>query len=135
MELEKRQPEMEAATYWKNHHNLRLGRCPIGYGDCNNDGECTQETGAGLCSQQRDLDNIDLCIIDLDPCGDVKGATGTMCYVWTAVGGDFHNTTNSHIASRLFFGGALLALGTLAGFYLTRSSKGEEHRYLLEEEI
>jgi hypothetical protein len=130
-----RTKEMEM-PYWLKHHNQRNGKCPIGYGDCNNDDECTKEgPKPGLCSQQRDLDNIDLCITDLDPCGGAVGATGTMCYVWTAVGGDFQNDSNTHIASRLFFGGALLALGTLAGFYLTRGSKGEEHRYLLEEEI
>ena len=51
-----------------------------------NDDECS---GEGLCSQQRDLDNIDVCITDLDPCGGVKGATGTMCVVMTAVGVDY----------------------------------------------
>jgi hypothetical protein len=134
---EHREEEMER-DYWLNHHNQRNPKCPIGYGDCNNDDECTKENGVrGLCSQRRDLDNVDLCIIDVDPCDcyDLIGATGAMCRVWTAVGGDFETATNTHIASRMFMGGMLLALGTFTGLYLCRGQKGEEHRYLLEEEL
>ena len=62
------------------------------------DDDCSKENGLrGLCGQQRDLDNIDVCITDLDPCGGVKGATGTLCVVMTAVGVDYHANVNCNI--------------------------------------
>jgi len=120
-----------------NHHNQKTNKCPIGYGDCDDDTDCVREDPKvrGLCSQRRDLDNIDVCITDIDPCGGVKGATGTLCVVMTAVGVDFHAHQESGLANNLFLGGSILVLGSLAGYYMMRSKKGDEHRALLEEEL
>merc|ERR1712113_330107 len=122
--------------YWKDHHNQKTNKCPIGYGDCNNDLECYRENGVhGVCSQRRDLDNVDLCIIDMDPCINEFGVANALCCAMEAVGVSYHETSSHAVAKRLFFGGSILALGTLVGYYLTRSKKGEEHRYLLEAEL
>jgi len=122
--------------YWLNHHGLRNAKCPIGYGDCNHDRECTKEGKyEGVCSQNRDLDNIDLCIIDMDPCIEETGVAYVLCCAQLAVGAEYHPETNNHIASRLFFGGAIAVLGVLTGYYFCTRQKGEEHRYLLEDDL
>merc|ERR1712176_1169050 len=124
----------KSQTYYLNYHGQTTPACPIGYGDCDDDEDCLREGSVyGLCSQQRDLDNIDVCITDLDPCGGVKGATGTMCVVMTAVGMNYHASaeTGHH---NVFLGGAILIFGSLAGYYMMSSKKGDDHRALLEEE-
>jgi len=131
----KRKDKMEQ-PYWVKHHGQDADNvaCPIGYGDCDHDDEClVNDDVYGLCSQQRDLDNIDLCIVDLDPCGDVDGATGTLCVVMTAVGMDYKAHSKSGTLNSLFFGGAVVILGGLAGYYVMSRKKGEEHRALLDE--
>merc|ERR1719499_1523061 len=131
---EKRVAE-KSRPYYLNHHKQTTPACPIGYGDCDNDTDCLREGDVyGVCSQQRDLDNIDVCITDLDPCGGVKGATGTMCVVMTAVGMDYHSSAKAG-HSNLFLGAAVLALGSFAGYSMMKSKKGDEHRALLEEEL
>jgi len=127
--------EEKKQEYYLEYHDQSDPLCPIGYGDCDDDTDCLRDGNVyGLCSQQRDLDNIDVCITDLDPCGGVMGATGTMCVVMTAVGMNYHASaeTGHH---NLFLGGAILMFGSVAGYYLMRPSKGEEHRALLEEEL
>jgi len=126
----------KSQKYWLEHHKQEKPLCPVNYGDCDHDDDCSKENGLrGLCSQRRDLDNIDVCIVDLDPCGETKGATGPLCVVMTAVGMDYHAHAQSGLAHNLFLGGSILTLGGLVGYYLFKEKKGEEHRALLEEEL
>jgi len=56
------------------------------------------------------------------------------CIVMEAVGVNYHASaaTGHH---NFFVGGAILVFGSLAGYYLMRPKKGDEHRALLEEEL
>jgi len=125
---------MEKSQYWLDYHKQLTGTCPIGYGDCNHDYDCYQENGVdGVCANKRDLDNIDICIIDQDPCITVNGVQNAMCCVMEAVGVSYHDKSSSGVAKRMFFSGSILAFGTLLGYFITRNRKGEEHRWLLDE--
>jgi hypothetical protein len=130
---QERQAEM-GQDYWLKHHGQTTGRCPIGYGDCNHDIDCVAENGVDVvCAQKRDVDNIDLCIVDADPCITEEGVANAMCCVFEAVGVSYHDKSSSGVAKRTFLAGSFLALGTILGYYLTRKTKTEEHMWLLEE--
>jgi hypothetical protein len=122
--------------YWQEFHDQEgQAKCPIGYGDCNHDKECvTTKSGVeGVCSQQRDLDNVDLCIVDMDPCLNEEGLAYALCCAQIAVGVEYNPETHSSHLGRLFFGSSVLILGALTGYYMCSKQKGEEHRYLLED--
>jgi len=127
--------EEKSQSYWLDYHDQKEPLCPVNYGDCDDDSDCSKEHHRGLCSQQRDLDNIDVCIVDLDPCGGKLGASGPLCVVMTAVGMDYEAHAESGLAHNLFLGGSILTLGGVVGYYLFRPRKGDEHRALLEEEL
>lgn len=125
--------------YYLKHHDQLEAKCPIGYGDCDHDDECIAKPGKyeGVCGQRRDLDNIDVCIIDLDPCYNHKDefVSGTMCSVVTAVGVNYDEAVASGTASRIFIGGSVLIFGVLAGYHMCKTAKGDEYKHLLEEEL
>jgi len=122
--------------YYVKYHDLRDLKCPLGYGDCDRDSECHFKNTAGdtVCSQKRDLDNIDVCIEDIDPCSEMY-ATGIACRVLTAVGVDYKSTVEDGSVTSMLVGGSFLIFGALLGYHFCKRSKGGDYQPLLEEEI
>merc|ERR1711978_104822 len=126
-------------NYYVEHHKQTDGKCPVNYGDCNLDSECNQENyNTAVCSQNRDLNKIDVCIVDLDPCTEL-GAVGPLCIVkdlGKKVGIDYNTIRDAGLVRTLFFGGSILTLGSIMGYYVCKNRKAnEEYRALLEEEL
>jgi hypothetical protein len=85
------------------------------------------------------LDNIDVCIEDVDPCGaifgDAKYSTGIGCVVLEAVGVDYEKHVSGSGFS-IFIGGSFVVLGALVGYYVSSRRKVQgEYKALLEEEL
>merc|ERR1712113_538158 len=122
--------------YYVEYHDLRDAKCPLGYGDCDRDSECHHKRYSGdtVCSQQRDLNKIDVCIEDIDPCDDTY-ASGVACMVLTAVGVDYKATVKDGSAASMFVGGSFMIMGVLLGYHFCKKRKGGDYQPLLEEEI
>jgi hypothetical protein len=128
--------------YYKEYHNLNSKRCPVGYGDCDRDDECHDSPRGkeAFCSQRRDLDNIDVCIEDVDPCGDIFGddkfSTGIGCVVLEAVGVDYQKHVQGASGTSMFIGSSFIILGALVGYHFCARRKIDgEYKALLEEEL
>jgi len=116
--------------YWVKYHDVE-GYCPLGYGDCDHDDECDSQ----ICAQKRDLDNIDVCIEDIDPCNE-NYATGIACVVLEAVGVDYKEAVKTGSATSMFVGGSIMILGAVLGYYYCKNRKANnEYQALLEEEL
>jgi len=129
--------------YYVEFHDLTSKRCPVGYGDCDSDDDCHVDPrgNTAVCSQQRDLNNIDVCIVDVDPCtcdelfGNEKYYTGIGCVVLEAVGVDYKKHVHGKGTS-IFIGGSFVLLGALVGYHFCSSRKIDgEYKALLEEEL
>jgi hypothetical protein len=123
-----------AMDYYKKYHGLRDTLCPIHYGDCDKDVDCHDgPNGEGFCSATRDLNNIDICIEDIDPC-DEKFATGTLCTVLSAVGVDYRTAAAHGQTAGMFLGGSIIVLGALFGYRYMKGGNKDEYSYLLQED-
>jgi hypothetical protein len=131
--------------YYQNKHELNgAAKCPLSYGDCDHDTECAGDNTN--CGNKRDLDNIDVCIEDIDPCEGQEFATGIACRLYEAannmmpwsessVGHSYHQSVSSGAGSSLFIAGSIVILGAVLGYRFCSTQKGDEYTYLLEEEL